>query len=280
MEKPLETLSSQYKSRPTWKPYLPCLGIFEREVRRFFMVPAQTLAAPIGSSLLYFTIFYFSIGKLVEQSPQNAQMISLGIRYIEFLIPGIMCLELINASFQNPVSSLVIAKWNGNIVDQLMAPLDALSVWLAFVGGAFVRATIVATATYLSGSLFAQHFSMANPFLLILAVLLTVVSFASIGIIAGTLCKSFDQVGMIGSFVMQPLVFLSGVFFSLSQLPKSLAFLPYLNPVYYNLNLFRHAIVGVGDVSLTKAALAAVFFALLLSLTAIRILSTGKGIKA
>lgn len=269
-----------YKQPPIWKSYLPGVGIFEREVRRFFTVPAQTLAAPMGSSLLYFTIFYFSIGRLIETSSGGAQNLSLGINYVEFLIPGIMCLELINASFQNPVSSLIIAKWSGNIVDQLMAPIDAFSLWMAYISGALVRASIVAMAAYLSGSLFAWNFPMHHPLLLVYAILVAVTSFGSIGVIAGTLCRNFDQVGMIGSFIMQPLIFLSGVFFSLSQLPESLSFLPYLNPVYYVLNLFRHAVVGVGDIPISTALLCSTVFSVLLSLLAIRLLAVGKGLKS
>ena len=272
-------LASLYGKGVEARAYLPGLGVFEREVRRFFRVPAQTLGSPLGTSLLYFVVFYFSIGKILADSPQGQKALSLGISYILFLIPGVMAMEVINASFQNPVSSIMQSKWMGTIVDQLMAPLDAVSMWAAYVGGAVVRALIVTVATYVAGSVFAQEFVLNNFFMLIFAVVLSTGMFASLGIITGVLCKSFDQVGMVGSFVLQPLVFLSGVFFSLASLPAHLDFLPYLNPVFYIVNMFRHAVVGAGDASaFTSFSASAVFF-VVLSLLAIAVIRKGIGMR-
>lgn len=272
-------LASLYGKGVEPRSYLPGFGVFEREVRRFFRVPAQTLGSPLGTSLLYFVVFYFSIGKTLASSPQGQKALSLGLSYILFLIPGVMAMEVINASFQNPVSSIMQSKWMGTIVDQLMAPLDAFSMWAAYVGGAVVRALIVTVATYVAGSLFAQDFVMHNVFLLALAAVLATGMFASLGIITGVMCKSFDQVGMVGSFILQPLVFLSGVFFSLSNLPPHLAFLPYLNPVFYIVNMFRHAVLGVGDASLFTSFGAAFVFFVVLSLLALSVIRKGIGMR-
>jgi ABC-2 type transport system permease protein len=228
-----KNLSAHLHSPPIHKSFLPGLGVFEREIRRFFKVPAQTILGPLGSSILYFAIFKFSIGKLASAAGSSGQSISNGVDYLLFLIPGIMTMESINASIQNPMSSIMISKWTGTIVDMLMAPLQPFAMWLAYISGAVVRASLVALMAYLAGSAFAFDFHMHNIFVLLFALVLTAGIFGSLGILAGTLCRDWDQIGLILSFVLQPLVFLSGVFFSFSGLPESLSWAPYVNPIFY-----------------------------------------------
>lgn len=274
-------LKKLYEKPMEWRNYLPGLGVFEREVRRFFAVPAQTLGAPLGSALLYFTIFHFSLGRLINSSGDaQATALSLGVDYLHFLVPGIMAMEMVNASFQNPVSSLLISKWSGTIIDQLMAPLDSLSLWLAYLAGALVRVMVVAMSTYIAGCLFTQSFLLHNVFAFFAAASLIAGIFGSIGILAGVLCKTFDQVGIISSFIIQPLMFLSGVFFSLSRLPENLAWLPYINPGFYIVNMVRYSLIGVSDVSPTLAfAVSAVSF-LVLATASIKVIGSGRGLRS
>lgn len=272
-----QSLKELYSKPPAAFPHLPALAVFEREVRRFFNVPVQTLAGPIGSSLLYFAIFSFSIGRMA--SGANAPDLTHGTDYVQFLIPGIMAMEVVNAAFQNPVSSLLIAKWTGTIVDQLMAPLSPIATWFAYMGGALVRALLVATAAYVAGAIFSQNLPMQNFSLLLLSVFLTTVLFASLGVIAGVVCKSFDQVGMIGTFIIQPLVFLSGVFFSFQSLPESLHWLPFVNPIFFIVNMFRRAVIGVGDIDALTAFCVTGGFALVLSIFALGVLRRGTGLR-
>lgn len=256
---------------------LPGWAVFEREVRRFFAVPVQTIAGPIGSSLLYFIIFHFSIGKLAAETGQT--QISHGINYVSFLIPGIMAMEVINASFQNPVSSLMISKWGGTIADQLMAPLSPLATWMAYIGGALVRALIVSFAAFMAGSLFSGVFTLNHPFLFLLAVTLTTAIFSGLGILAGVVCRSFDQIGMIGTFVIQPLVFLGGVFFSFQNLPESLKWLPFFNPIFYIVNMFRQSILGVGDAGILMSFSISALFAAGMGCAALVVLRRGIGMR-
>ncbi len=272
-------LAAHYDKKPQWKAYLPGLGVFEREVRRFMKVPTQTIGSPIGSSLLYFTIFHFSLGRLVTSQPGANTALSLGLNYIEFLIPGVMAMETANGAFQNPVSSIIQSKWSGTIVDQLMAPLSPLATLLAYIGGGVIRTFIVASATYFAGALFSQSLPMHNFALLLLGLLLSVSIFSSLGVLAGFWCKSFDQVGMIGTFILQPLMFLSGVFFSFQSFPENISWLPYLNPAFYIVNLFRYALVGVSDVSPLIAFPTALVFALCLFGSALKFLQGGKIVK-
>lgn len=275
----MTSIKSIFEKPMEWRGYLPGVGVFEREARRFFTVPVQTLGAPLGSALLYFAVFHFSLGRIVNQSAQAEQTLSLGVDYLHFLIPGIMSLEMVNASFQNPVSSLLISKWNGNIIDQLMAPLDAFSTWCGYIAGALVRTLVVATATYTAGALFSWSLFMHNIFTFVLACVLITGIFGSIGMIAGVLCKTFDQVGMIGSFIIQPLMFLSGVFFSLSQLSERFGWLPYLNPAFYIVNMVRYSLIGIADIPPTLSYSVSACFCLVLASVAIVVIRKGKGLR-
>lgn len=275
-----QDIKALYEKPLKHKSYLPGIGLFEREVRRFFTVPAQTLGGPLGSSLLYFAVFHLSLGRLVSQSGNAQNALSLGVDYIHFLIPGIMSLEMVNASFQNPVSSLLISKWNGNIIDQLMAPLDAFSQWLGYIAGAVVRTLVVATMTYIAGSIFGGFLPLHNFFSFVLSCLLISGIFGSIGVIGGVLCRTFDQVGMIGSFIIQPLMFLSGVFFSLSTLPENYKWLPHLNPGYYIVNMVRYSVIGVADTAPTVSFGVSALFFIVLAVVAVRVVHVGKGLRA
>jgi ABC-2 type transport system permease protein len=276
----LSNLKSYLTSPPKHKKYLPGVGVFEREIRRFFKVPAQTILGPLGSSILYFAIFKYSIGKLANAAGTEGQSISNGIDYLLFLIPGIMTMESINASIQNPMSSIMISKWTGTIVDMLMAPLEPIAMWMAYILGAMVRASLVATMAYLAGSVFANQFHLHNVLALVASIFLTAGIFGSLGIIAGILCKDWDQIGLILSFVLQPLVFLSGVFFAFSGLPESISWAPYANPIFYLVNLFRYSVTGVSEVSPLLCFLVALTFMLFAASGSIYVIKSGKGMRA
>lgn len=253
----MKQLVDYLNNPPVVKAWLPAFGVFEREVRRFFAVPAQTLLGPLGSALIYFGLFGLSLGKVLDQSPSS---ISAGISYVSFLIPGIMAMETVNASIQNPMSSLMIAKWSGTIVDILMAPLTPFALWSAYIFGAFVRALIVACAVLIAGIICSQNIPHVNVFLLFFSSLICVGIFGSLGIILGIICKSWDQVGMILSFIIQPLVFFSGVFFSFNFLPDWLQFVKYFNPIFYMVSLFRYSVLQKSDMNIYVAAGVAIIF--------------------
>jgi ABC-2 type transport system permease protein len=269
------SLKDLYSKRLVQKDYLPGFGVFQRETLRFFSVPIQTIAGPLGNSVLFYAIFAITLGSRTDLSAN----LTLGHSFVAFLMPGLMMMEVVNGSFQNPVSSLMIAKWTGTIVDQIMAPITPFATWCAYVSGALVRAALVALASYFVGSLFAGEWNMASLPLALLALTLSVCFFASIGIVAGVLCRDFDQVSLIGTFVIQPLVFLSGVFFSFKTLPTELSFLPYFNPIFYLVNLMRQAVLGTGDVTVGLGIAASAGFALVSSFAAFWYLKNGKGLK-
>jgi len=240
-------LSRYLERKPIFKAWLPAFGVFEREVRRFFLVPAQTILGPLASAFIYFGLFGLSFGKVFDDSSTS---LSNGVPYILFLIPGIMAMETVTASIQNPLSSIMISKWSGTVVDLLMAPLSSFTLWLAYVFGACVRSFIVAASVFIAGSICAHNVPNVNIPLILAASFLAVAIFSSLGLILGILCKTWDQAGIIMAFVIQPLTFFSGVFFSFEFLPAWLQFVKYLNPVFYIVSMFRYAVLRSSDISI------------------------------
>ncbi|KAB8028533.1 ABC transporter permease [Fluviispira multicolorata] len=260
------------------KSWLPGFGVFEREVRRFFAVPAQTILAPVGSSIIYFALFGLSIGKML--STGHNSILTHGYNYITFLIPGIMAMEIINAGIQNPMSSIMISKWTGTIVDMLMAPLTPFAMWFAFVCGAIIRSLIVGIAVYFSGSLCSGTFIFFNPIPLVAAIILATGIFGSLGIAAGAICKSWEQIGIILSFIIQPLVFFSGVFFSFNSFPEWIQFIRFLNPIFYIVCMFRYSMLGVSDTTPLISFGVSSIFLIISSVIAIQVLKSGFGLRS
>lgn len=253
----MKTLTEHLNEPSKIKLWLPAFGVFEREVRRFFAVPAQTLLGPLCSALIYFGLFGLSLGKILDRSPAS---VSSGVTYVLFLIPGIMAMESVNASIQNPMSSLMISKWSGTIIDILMAPITPLGLWLAYIFGALIRALIVATAVLIAGVICSHNLPHIHLPLLLFSSVICVGIFGSLGIILGIICKTWDQVGMILSFVIQPLIFFSGVFFSFDFLPSWLQFAKYFNPIFYIVSLFRYSVLQKSDMNIFVASIIGIVF--------------------
>ncbi|MGY3802699.1 ABC transporter permease [Pigmentibacter ruber] len=266
------------KKEAEGKSWLPGFGVFEREVRRFFAVPAQTILAPFGSAILYFGLFGLALGKLISKN--NDHVLTHGYDYVVFLIPGIIAMEVVNAGLQNPMSSIMIAKWSGTIVDVLMAPLSPFAMWFAYISGAVIRSLIVTLAVLAAGFLCAWTFIPFNPFLLIIALFLATGIFGSIGIAAGAVCKSWDQVGILISFIVQPLIFFSGVFFSFNTFPEWIQFIRYFNPIFYIVSMFRFSILGISDTSPLISFSVSILFFILTSVFSVKVLKSGFGLRA
>lgn len=266
-------LKEQMQKKAIWKFYLPSYGIFEREVRRFFAVPAQTIFAPLGSALIYFALFGFALGKFIHSG------VTHGFSYIIFLIPGIIAMEIVNASFQNPISSIMVAKWTGTLIDILMSPVSPLGLWLAYIGGAFIRSLIVAFSVFLAGSLCAWEFVPVNWFLFIFALVTSVGIFAGFGVIIGSFVKTWEQVGIVVSFILQPLTFFSGVFFSFESFPNWLQTIKYFNPIFYIVSMFRYSILGYSDALPLVSFGVSILFLIITFLLSVWALKRGFGLR-
>lgn len=229
--------------------------LFLKEVRRFSKVWLQTILSPIVTTSLYFLVFGVALGsrlKTVGSTP-----------YIEFVVPGLMMLSMINAAFLNASSSLFQSKIHGTHVDLLTAPLGGLELLLAYVGASVLRALWVGLLVWLVATVFTgpQLFSVGWTLFFSVAVS---AAFASLGLLAAIYSEKFDHLAIMPNFVLTPLTFLGGVFYSVHMLPEPWSTVSRLNPILYTVNGLRYGLLGVSDVPVIPAACAV--FGLMLGL--------------
>ena len=214
--------------------------LFDKEVWRFTKVLVQTVLAPVVSALLFLMIF----SHLLE----DRLTVYDGVGYGAFLVPGLVMMTLIQQAFANASSSLIQSKMAGNIVFVLLAPISPLEFFLAFVGAAVMRGLLVGSGVCLAAWLWVD-ISVAS---LIWAFTFAVVSSAfvgAMGLIAGIWADKYEHLAAVQSFVIVPLSFLSGVFYSIHSLPEHWAGVSQFNPFFYMIDGFRYGFVGASDVS-------------------------------
>lgn len=219
------------------------LGLYtlaSREVRRFLAVWTQTLAAPLVTAGLFLTVFSLAFG-----GDRGAVM---GVPFIQFLAPGILMMTVIQNAFANTSSSLVISKVQGNIVDTLMPPLSPLETVLGYVAGGVARGALVAAAIWIALALF-LGVGLAHPLWTIVFVLLGASLLGMVGIVAGIFANKFDQMAAITNFIVTPLSFLSGTFYSIERLPEWMQLITHFNPIFYLIDGVRFGVIGVSDSS-------------------------------
>ena len=211
-----------------------------REVRRFMNVWAQTVMAPLINAGLFLMIFTIAIG------PQRGEV--MGVPFMTFLAPGILTMTVIQNAFANTSSSLTSAKMQGNIVDTLMPPLSAAEMVTGYIAGAVARGALVAVVIAIGSALFLDV-GMKNPLWVLAFVFLGSVMMGGLGLIAGIYANKFDQLAAISNFLVTPLAFLSGTFYSIDALPPLMQALSHANPFFYVIDGVRYGMIGVSDSS-------------------------------
>jgi ABC-2 type transport system permease protein len=209
-----------------------------RETRRFLAVASQTLLAPIITAALFLLIFSVAIG------PRRGDV--MGVPFIEFLAPGILMMTVIQNAFANTSSSIVIAKVQGNIVDTLMPPLSAGELVTGYVAGAVGRGLLVAVAIWLLMAL-VLGIGLAHPLWALVFVLLGSTMLGGLGVVAAIFANKFDQMAAITNFIITPLSFLSGTFYSIEALPPVMEQISRFNPVFYLIDGMRYGVIGQSD---------------------------------
>ena len=228
---------------PPADPVDPTLGLrtlYMKEVRRFLRVPGQTVLSPLITTALYFIVFGWSLGGRVREID--------GIPYIRFLVPGLIMLGLINNAFLNTSSSLFIMKMQGTVLDLLVTPLSYLEILAAFVGAGTTRALLVGSLTWLVSAFFVGPY-VPHVGLALLATVLVSCGFAACGLIVALWADKFEQVNFIPTFVITPLTFLGGVFYSAAMLPPAFRAFLHVNPIYALIEAMRYALLGQSGVS-------------------------------
>ena len=211
-------------------------SLADREVRRLLRVWKQTLVPPIITSLLYILIFGYSLGSRITEIG--------GVSYLSFIFPGLIIMGVISASYANSSASLYISKFAGNIQELLVAPISYMSIIGAICLSCLVRGVIVALGTIFIGSFFAG-LTISNIFVIVTVMVLTSLLFGLAGIVTALWAQSFDQMNVFAVFVVTPLTYLGGVFYSIDMLPSFWKTVSLFNPIYYIVDAFRYGFLGI-----------------------------------
>lgn len=221
--------------------YLSLYSLFIKEVMRFIKVGVQTILGPVISSLLFLAVFTLALGRSVETIN--------GIPFAVYITPGLIMMTMLQNSFSNAASSIGQAKFQGNIVDVLMSPLSNLELTLGYVGGSIVRGVVCGFGTFLGILLFVP-ITIHSYFILFFYTFMGCLMMGTLGTIVGIWADKWDQQQGITNFIVLPMTFLSGTFYSISRLPEFWKKFSAFNPFFYNIDGFRYAFIGQSDSSL------------------------------
>jgi len=245
--------------------------LFYKEVLRFWRVAFQTVAGPILTAMLYLLIFGHALESHVK--------VYGTIKYTAFLVPGLAMMSVLQNAFANSSSSLIMSKMMGNLVFLLLTPLSYMNWFVAYVGAAVVRGLVVGVGVFAVSALFTDIYFVAPWWLLTFAVMGAALM-GTLGLIAGLWADKFDQLAAFQNFVVMPMTFLSGVFYSIHSLPPFWQTVSNLNPFFYMIDGFRYGCFGTSDVS-PWLSLSVVGVALaVVSTVAVQLLRTGYKIRS
>ncbi len=244
---------------PTWT-------LFHKEVLRFARVWLQTIAAPLVTTLLYLLVFGHALGGHIHIYP--------GVSYIAFIVPGLMMMSVLQNAFANSSSSLIQAKVTGNIIFVLLSPLRPTEIFLAMTAASIARGIAVGFAILLLALLF-LHLPLQHPFWVLIFTILGAGGMGALGIVAGLWAEKFDQIAGFQNFLIMPLTFLAGVFYSVQSLPGIWRQLSMVNPFFYIVDGFRYGFFGDADLSVWASLAVALAFFLVSAAAAWRLLASG-----
>lgn len=220
--------------------------LFLREFKRFWNIAGQTVVSPVVTTMLYFLVFGYSLGDRLREID--------GVPYIDFLVPGLVMLALINNAYINAAFSLFITKIQGTIVDILVTPLSPAEMMFGYTAASIVRAVLIGGTIWGVAMLMGAKAIYSLPVILLFTVM-TAMAFAFVGLLVAILARDFDHVNLLPSFLITPLTFLGGVFYSIEMLPAPWDTVSRFNPILYMVNGLRYGMTGVSDVPYWQGAL-------------------------
>ncbi len=222
------------------------LSLVRREVNRFFKIKRQTLLAPLLETFLYISVFGAALGSRIDKLH--------GVDYVVFIIPGLILMAWAMNAFSNNSSSILQQKFQRSIDDQLSSPASPLELLLAFSLGGFLRGMIVASLTFVAAAILVD-IPVDHVLVLVPALFLVGFFFAQLGVVVGVRAEQFDDVSFYQTFILTPLIFLGGVFYSASLLPEPFQTITHFNPVYYMINLVRYGFLGYTEANVALSLL-------------------------
>lgn len=246
-------------------------SIWRKEIIRFMRIWIQTLLPPVITMTLYFVIFGHFIGNRIGEMS--------GFSYMQFIVPGLIMMAVITNSYTNVCSSFFNAKFQRNIEELLVAPIPTHIIILGYAGGGIARGILVGALVTLVSGLFVQY--TIHSYLIIIGVLfLTSALFSLAGLLNALFAKSFDDINIIPTFILTPLIYLGGVFYSISLLPSIWQWISKLNPIVYMINGFRYGFLGYSDVSIHFLFVILISFVVLLYAICWFLIQKGKGLRS
>lgn len=245
--------------------------ILHKEIHRFMRIWLQTLVPPVITMSLYFVIFGKLIGSRIGEMG--------GFSYMQFIVPGLIMMSALTNSFSNVASSFYSTKFAKNVEELLISPTSPHIIILGYVAGGMARGIFTGILVTIVSLCFVS-FEVHSWLVIALILLMTTATFALGGLINGVFARSFDDISIIPTFVLTPLTYLGGVFYSISLLPELGQLISKLNPIVYMINGFRYGFLGVSDVSVTYTFGVLSLFILLLYFIAYRLINRGVGLRS
>lgn len=253
--------------KATWVSFLT---ILRKEITRYMRIWVQTLFPPVITTTLYFLIFGNLIGNRIGEMD--------GHPYIQFIVPGLILMSVISNSYMNTSSSFYSAKFQGFIEEVLVSPTPNWVILTGWVLGGVSRGLLIGVIVSIVATFFTD-LPVAHPFLAIVTAFLTAVLFSIAGFINGAFARSFDDVSIVPTFVLTPLTYLGGIFYSVSLLPEFWQKVSLFNPILYMINGFRYGILGTSDIPYGWCITVIIIMTGLLTLIALSILHKGLGVR-
>ena len=244
--------------------------ILVKEFLRFIRIWIQTVLPPAISVALYFIIFGELIGSQINDID--------GYKYMDYIVPGLILMSVITNAYANVVSSFFSAKFHHSVEEMLVSPLPNNIILLGFVSGGLARGIIVGIAVTVV-AMFFSDIQIHSYSVTIAVFILTSILFALAGFINAAYAKSFDDITIIPTFVLTPLTYLGGIFYSIKMLPEFWQDISLINPILYMINAFRYGLLGITDIDLTSAFIIIIAFILVLYYFSLRLLRIGVGLK-
>ncbi|MDA9367923.1 ABC transporter permease [Paraglaciecola sp.] len=254
-----------------YEQYVAFMTIFRKEVRRYLRIWSQTLLPSAITMSLYFLIFGGLIGSRIGEMG--------GVSYMQFVVPGLIMMSIVTNTYANVVSSFYGAKYSNSVEELLVSPVPNYIILWGYIAGGVSRGLIVAVIVTLTSRFFAEIeiFSFVTVFAV---VVLTSILFSLCGFINAVFANSFDDINIVPTFILTPLIYLGGVFYSLDLLPEFWANVSKLNPLVYVVNAFRYGLLGVSDVSVTFAFSMIGGFTLIAYTYSMHLLRSGKRLRS
>lgn len=246
-------------------------AIVTKEILRFSRIWIQTVLPPVITTALYFIIFGNLIGPRIGEMD--------GFNYMEFIIPGLIMMAVITNSYANVVSSFYGSKFQRHIEEMLISPVPNYIILIGYIAGGVARGLTVGVAVTIVSLLF-HPLNIHSLWVMFTMIILTAILFSLAGLINGVFAKSFDDISIIPTFVLTPLTYLGGVFYSINMLPEFWQQLSLANPILYMVNAFRYGFLGISDISLVTSYAISVAFIVILYLYSLHLLRKGHGIRS